>query len=85
MRILLAAAFLDDAGRTISDVALSCGYASDASLRNALRNFIGLSPTELRDRDAIAAASDAFLVALAEARSAKRRYRIKGSASADSA
>ena len=84
MRILLAAELIDDPGRTISEAALSGGYASDASLRNALRNLVGLSPTELRDRGAFATASDAFLIALSEARSAKRRYRIKGSNSAGS-
>ena len=84
MRILLVAELIDDPGRTISDAALSGGYASDASLRNALRKFVGLSPTKLRERGAFATASDAFLAALAEARSAKRRYRIKGSTSADS-
>jgi AraC-like DNA-binding protein len=83
MRILLAAELIDDPGRTISDAALSCGYSSDASLRNAVRNFVGLSPSDLRDRGAFATASDAFLAMLAEARSSKKRYRVRGGTSAD--
>lgn len=75
MRILLAAELLDDPGRTVSDVALSCGYAADSSLRHALRCFLGRSPRDLRAAGAFAAASERFLQALAEARSQDRRYR----------
>jgi AraC-like DNA-binding protein len=75
MRILLAAEFLDDPGRSVSAVALSCGYAADSSLRLALRRFTGMNPSELREQGAFAAASTAFLHALAEARAPKRRYR----------
>lgn len=75
MRILLAAELLDDPGRTVSDVALSCGYAADSSLRHALRSFLGASPRDLRATGAFAAASERFLQALAEARSMERRYR----------
>jgi AraC-like DNA-binding protein len=75
MRILLAAEFLDDPGRSVTAVALSCGYAADSSLRLALRRFTNQSPTELRERGAFDAASKVFLEALAEARTPKRRYR----------
>lgn len=75
MRILLAAEFLDDPGRPVSAVALACGYAADSSLRLALRRFTGLTPTELRERGAFAAASEAFLAALEEARAPRQRYR----------
>lgn len=75
MRVLLAAEFLDDPGRPVSAVALACGYAADSSLRLALRRFTGMSPTELRERGAFEAASAVFLVALAEARTPRRRYR----------
>lgn len=75
MRILLAAEFLDDPGRPVSAVALSCGYAADSSLRLALRRFTGLTPTELRDRGAFETASVGFIEALDEARAPKKRYR----------
>ena len=77
MRVLLAAELLDDPGRTVSDVALSCGYAADSSLRLVLRKFLGSSPTELRDRGAFGVASPAFVQALTEARSTERRYRAQ--------
>ncbi|HEX6924590.1 MAG TPA: helix-turn-helix domain-containing protein [Longimicrobiaceae bacterium] len=75
MRILLAAELLDDPGRRITEVAASCGYAADSSLRHTLRTFVGMTPTELRQRGAFAVSSRLFLEALAEARSADKRYR----------
>jgi AraC-like DNA-binding protein len=75
MRILLAAEFLDDPGRAVSAVALACGYAADSSLRLALRRFTGWNPTDLRERGAFDTAAAAFLEALAEARTPRRRYR----------
>ena len=75
MRILMAAELLDDAGRTVSDVALSCGYAADASLRLALRRFVGRTPTQLRDSGAFDFVAQRFLEALAQARSERAAYR----------
>lgn len=75
MRILLAAEFLDDPGRPVASVALACGYAADSSLRLALRRFTGKNPTELREEGAFETTSAAFVEALAEARTPKRRYR----------
>lgn len=75
MRILLAAELLDDPGRRITEVAASCGYAADSSLRHTLRTFVGMTPTELRRHGAFAVSSRLFLEALAEARSAEKRYR----------
>lgn len=75
MRILLAAEFLDDPGRPVASVAQACGYAADSSLRLALRRFTGLNPTDLRERGAFDTAAEAFIEALAEARTPKRRYR----------
>jgi AraC-like DNA-binding protein len=77
MRILAAADLIDDPGRTMSDVAASCGYAADTSLRHALRAFLGRGPRELREQGAFAAASEAFVQALIEARSSDKRYRRK--------
>jgi len=75
MRILLAAELLDDPGRRITEVAAACGYAADSSLRHTLRTFIGMTPTELRQRGAFEVCSRLFVEALAEARSADTRYR----------
>lgn len=69
LRILLAADMLDDAGRTLSAVAGACGYSSDTALRNALRTFLGESPTDLRGR-AFQTASAAFSRELFELREA---------------
>lgn len=77
MRILLATELLDDPGRTVSDVALSCGYAADSSLRLALKNFLQRTPTALREEGAFRVASGLFLRALVEARSEAKRYRAE--------
>ena len=69
LRILLAADMLDDAGRTLASVARACGYSSDTALRNALRTFLGASPTELRGT-AFQTASGAFARELFELREA---------------
>ena len=69
LRILLAADMLDDAGRTLAAAARACGYSSDTALRNALRSFLGASPTELRGQ-AFQAASAAFSGELFELREA---------------
>lgn len=75
MRVLLAAELLDDPGRTVLDVALSCGYTSDASLRHAIQGRLGLAPRELRSRGAFEVAGRGFLKALMEARVITTRYR----------
>ena len=77
MRILLAAELIDDPGRTVSDVALACGYASDSSLRRAIRTFVELTPTELREQGAFDTAARGFVQALAAARSSRKRYRAR--------
>lgn len=81
MRILLATELLDDPGRTVSSVALACGYASDNSLRRALQDFLGTTPTVLRKTGAFAVASDAFLVELEETRRAARTERSEATVS----
>lgn len=77
MRILLATELLDDPGRTVSSVALACGYASDNSLRRALQDFLATTPTTLRREGAFATASHAFLQELGEVRERKHE-RLSG-------
>lgn len=75
IRVLLAAELLDDPGRTVSDVALSCGYAADTSLRHALHSLVGLGPGVLRSQGAFSTVAAAFVDALVEARAEYARYR----------
>lgn len=70
MRILLAAALLDDPGRTTLAVAQGCGYANDSGLRRVMSGFLGMGPRELRRKGAFKEASKAFLLALERARAA---------------
>jgi AraC-like DNA-binding protein len=76
VRVLHACELLDDPGRTVSDVALSCGYAADSSLRHAIRGRVGSTPTELRLSGAFRRASEAFLRELSTARHPSTRYRV---------
>lgn len=67
LRVLLAAALLDDPGHTVFSVALACGYSTDDSLRRAIRGLVPYPPTELRERGAFRTVSEAFLEELAQA------------------
>ena len=43
MRVLLALALLEEADRTVMNVALCCGYNDNSSLKRAIENFTGTS------------------------------------------
>jgi AraC-like DNA-binding protein len=75
MRVLLAAELLDDSGRTVQNVAYACGYSSDTTLRQALRGFVGVTPTDLRQNGAFASTAKAFAEDLRAARSPAHRFR----------
>ncbi|HZG42295.1 MAG TPA: helix-turn-helix domain-containing protein [Longimicrobium sp.] len=78
MRILLAAALLDDPGRTVLSVAHACGYSSDSSLRRAMQDFLGTGPSALRKEGAFGRASRVFLGELSITRAAGRdRYSLR--------
>ena len=49
-RLLHAARLLDDAERSVERIALLLGFGSGTALRNMLRRYTGLRPTELRRR-----------------------------------
>ena len=68
MRILLAAEMLDHPEQTVLGVAHTCGYATDSSLRRAMQEFTGATPSELRETGAFATAADAFLSELLKLR-----------------
>ncbi len=72
VRVLLAAELLDYPEQTVLSVAHTCGYATDSSLRRAVQEFTGFTPTELRRVGAFATASDAFLAELLRIRAAAK-------------
>jgi AraC-like DNA-binding protein len=72
LRLLLAAELLDDPGRSVASIAEACGYASEVSLKAALRQFMGAPPSELRRRGAFDTAARAFSDELFELREAAR-------------
>jgi AraC-like DNA-binding protein len=63
-RVLLAARYLEMPGRSVEWVALTVGYPSANALRNALKRYTGLVPSELREDDGFARATLAFRAAL---------------------
>ena len=61
VRLLLAAALLDDPERTVIGAARACGYSTDHSLRRAMRELIGELPPRARAFETAAAAFAAEL------------------------
>lgn len=73
MRVLLALSLLEEAERTVMNVALSCGYNDNSSLKRAIENFTGTSPLgSVRDHG-FADGSDRFAAELRELRHRTRR------------
>lgn len=60
MRILMAAALLDDPGHSVSSVGKACGYSGDQALRRAIRSILPYTPSQLRERGAFETVSSAF-------------------------
>jgi AraC-like DNA-binding protein len=60
LRLLIASVLLDDSRRSVASVARACGYAGEASLKNTVRDFFGVSPTELRSRGGFNLVARAF-------------------------
>ncbi len=63
-RVLLAARYLEVPGRSVEWVADTVGYPSANALRNALKKYTGLVPSELREDDGFARATLSFRAAL---------------------
>lgn len=72
LRVLSAAELLDDPGRSVLNIAFSCGYSSDRSLRRALLSTVGAGPSELRRRGAFRTAAGRFRVMLSQERRRSR-------------
>ena len=70
MRVLLAAQLLEDAGRTVGNAALACGYAGDRSLRRVMNQLIGVDTRSLRREAAFATVARAFNAELRHLREA---------------
>ena len=63
-RVLLAARYLEMPGRSVEWVAHTVGYPSANALRNALKKYTGMAPSELREDDGFARAMLTFRTAL---------------------
>jgi len=50
LRLILAAQRLEDPGRTTAQAASELGFPSGPALRNMLKRYTGLSPSEVRER-----------------------------------
>ncbi len=68
LRILFAAALVDDPGHTVFSVGLACGYSGDQALRRAIRSVVPYTPSQLREMGAFETVSQAFFRELAELR-----------------
>lgn len=68
LRILFAAALLDDPGHTVFSVGLACGYSGDQALRRAIRSVVPHPPSQLRELGAFDTVSRAFFRELFELR-----------------
>ncbi len=60
-RLLLAGRWLSDPGRTAESVARQLDYSSGAAFRRALRNYVGATPTAVRDAGGLRFVLDRFL------------------------
>ncbi len=65
LRVIFAAALLDDPGHSVESVGVACGYSGDQALRRAIRAVLPMTPTELRERGAFETASRAFFAEVA--------------------
>jgi AraC-like DNA-binding protein len=60
-RLLLAARWLEDPGRSAESVSRQLDYSSGAAFRRALRNYVDATPTEVRDGGGLSFALDRFV------------------------
>jgi AraC-like DNA-binding protein len=75
MRVLLALSLLEEANRSVLNVAFACGYTDNSSLKRAVENFTGSAALDsIRDQP-FAAAFDVFADELRRLRHEGRRPR----------
>ncbi len=63
-RLLVAARMLEDPGRTVEQVALLLDFPSGTSLRNMVKRYTGLRPSEVRENGGVSCVLHAFKRAL---------------------
>ena len=73
-RVLMALTLLEEANRTVRNVAESCGYSDDTALKRAVENFTG-APSATRAQT-FTTAYEAFLDELWHRRESRREARI---------
>ena len=78
VRVLLAAALLEEPGRSVLNAARSSGYANDHALRRAMRDLAGGDPATLPRERLFAAAAERFNHELRELREKARERRRTG-------
>jgi AraC-like DNA-binding protein len=71
LRLLLAADMLCEGNRSVAAVARVCGYASDASLRNALKSIARTTPADVKLEGADATVAVPFREELSKTREQK--------------
>jgi AraC-like DNA-binding protein len=59
-RLFLVAALLERRSYTVERIAHELEYASSTALRNAIRRYVGVTATEVRDRGGLAFVLDRF-------------------------
>jgi AraC-like DNA-binding protein len=75
IRVLLALSLLEEAHRTVLNVALVCGYTDNSSLKRAVENFTGSAVlNSIRDQT-FEAAFDGFAAELRQLRHETKRTR----------
>jgi AraC-like DNA-binding protein len=79
MRVLLAAFLLKEPSRTISGVAVACGYTADRALRRAFNRFLGVDARTLRGRGAFQMAMREFNRELSNCREPRNVTQERGS------
>ncbi|MGE0159444.1 MAG: helix-turn-helix domain-containing protein [Gemmatimonadales bacterium] len=60
-KLLHGARWLSDPGRSAQSISRQLEYSSGAAFRRALRTYVGLTPTQIRDRGGLGPVLDRFL------------------------
>lgn len=79
-RLLMAARMLEDPARSVEQIALSLDFPSATALRNMLRRYTGLRPSEVREHGGLRCVLQHFREALSLHRARTRPGRANGDA-----
>jgi AraC-like DNA-binding protein len=78
MRVLLALTLLEEAHRTVMNVAVCCGYTDNSSLKRAIENFTACPGSASIREHTFATAFDRFTAELLRLRHSGKRARLGG-------